>query len=259
MPGSAVKKALITGASSGIGEEFARQLANRGYELILVARREDRLRALVSSLPTKTEALIADLASDIGMATVEQAIHDRPTLDLLINNAGFGTQGLFWEADIAAQTRMHQLHIIATLRLTRAALDMMIPRRRGSIVNVSSVAGFGQAIRSVSYCGTKAWINSFTEGIDMELKAIGSPVTIQALCPGFTVTEFQKTAGADISQVPAFLWMPAHYVVAKSLRGLDRGKLYVIPNWKYKLGALLLRYVPYGLRRRVGRPWRKQE
>jgi uncharacterized protein len=254
-----VPTALITGASSGIGEVFARQLAERGYDLILVARREDRLRALAASLPAKAEILLADLSSGDGIAAVELTIRDRATLDLLINNAGFGVGGLFWEADLAAQIRMHELHIMATLRLTRAALDVMIPRRHGGIINVSSVAGFGQAVRSVSYCGTKAWINSFTEGIDMELKAVGSPVTIQALCPGFTVTEFQKTAGVDATQVPALLWMPAEFVVAESLRGLDRGKLYVIPNWKYKLGAFLLKNAPYGLKRRFGRPWRKKD
>ena len=251
--------ALITGASSGIGAEFARQLAARGYDLILVARREDRLRAVAVSLPVKADILLADLSSDTGMTVVEQTIHDHPTLDLLVNNAGFGVGGLFWEADLTAQIRMHQLHIMATMRLTRAALGVMIPRGRGGIINVSSVAGFGQATRSVSYCGTKAWINSFTEGIDMELKAVASPVTIQALCPGFTVTEFQKTADVDTAQVPGFLWMPADYVVAESLRGLDHEKLYVIPNWKYKLGAFLLRHAPYGLKRRLGRPWRKKD
>lgn len=251
--------ALITGASSGIGAVFARRLAARGDHLILVARREDRLRALVTELPVKCEILIADLASDAGITAVEEKIHASETLDLLVNNAGFGIAGLFWEADLAVQTRMHEVHILATMRLTRAALEGMVRRRRGGIINVSSVAGFGQAVRSVSYCGTKAWINSFTEGIDMELKAVESPVKIQALCPGFTVTEFQKTAGVDATLVPEFLWMPADYVVEESLRGLDRGKLYVIPNWKYKLGAMLLKYAPYGLKRRFGRPWRKND
>jgi len=254
-----VPTALITGASSGIGEVFARKLAAHGYDLILVARREDRLRTLASSLQAHTEVLVADLSSDAGATAVEESIHDRPALDLLVNNAGFGVGGLFWDADRTAQIRMHELHIIATMRLTRAALDVMIPRGRGGIINVSSVAGFGQAARSVSYCGTKAWINSFTEGIDMELKAVGSPVTIQALCPGFTRTEFQKTAGVDATQVPDFLWMSTEYVVDQSLRGLDRGKLYVIPDWKYKLGAFLLKYAPYGLKRRFGRPWRKKD
>ncbi len=143
--------ALITGASSGIGVEFARQLSTRCYDLILVARRENRLRAL-----TKAEVLIADLASEAGISVVERAIHAHSTLDLLINNAGFRAPGLFCEADIAALIRMHELHIMATMRLTRAALDVMIPRGRGGIVKLSSVAGFGQAARSVSYNGTKA-------------------------------------------------------------------------------------------------------
>lgn len=247
--------ALVTGASSGIGEVFARKLAGRGYDLILVARREDRLRAVAASLPTKAEVLVADLASDAGIVAVEQAIRNCESLDLLVNNAGFGTEGLFWEADCEAQIRMHQVHILATMRLTRAALEGMVRRKRGGIINVSSVAGFGQAARSVSYCGTKSWMNSFTEGIDMELKAVGSRVKIQALCPGFTVTEFQQKAGS--APKPDFLWMTADYVVDESLRGFDRGKLYVIPNWKYKLAAVLLKNAPYGLKRRFGRPWRK--
>ncbi|HEY3825861.1 MAG TPA: SDR family oxidoreductase [Bryobacteraceae bacterium] len=253
-----MQTALITGASSGIGESFARRLAARRYDLILVARREDRLRALAAGLPTKADVLVADLAAEPGLEAVERAIRNCATLDLLVNNAGFGATGLFWEADREAQIRMHEVHIMATMRLTRAALEGMVQRRRGGIINVSSVAAFGQAARSVSYCGTKAWINSFTEGIDMELKAVGSPVTIQALCPGFTVTDFQATAAVDTTAIPRFLWMPADYVVEHSLRGLDRGKWLVIPNWKYKLGAFLLKYAPHGLKRRFGRPWNKK-
>lgn len=252
-------RALITGASSGIGMEFARQLAARGFDLILVARRAERLRTVAAGLSTRVEVLTADLASGSGVSTVEQAIRDCESLDLLVNNAGFGTVGRFWEADRSAQISMHEVHILATMCLTRAALDRMIPRRSGGIVNVSSVAGFGQAAGSVSYCATKTWINSFTEGIAMELKSVGSPVKIQALCPGFTLTEFQKTAGIDPKVVPAFLWMPAEYVVKESLAGLDRGKLYVIPNWKYKLAAALLKYTPWELKRRFGRPWRKKD
>lgn len=251
--------ALVTGASSGLGETFARKLAQRGYELILVARREDRLRALASELPVKVEVIVADLATEDGVATVERTIRNGANLDLLVNNAGFGVPGLFWEADLNAAIRMHEVHVMAILRLTRAALEGMVARRSGGIINVSSVAGFGQAARSVIYCATKAWINSFTEGLDMDLKAVRSPVKVQALCPGFAITEFQKTARMDTTTVPGFLWLPADYVVEASLKGLEQGKLMVIPNWKYKIAAALLKFAPHELNRRFGRPWKKPE
>jgi short-subunit dehydrogenase len=250
--------ALITGASSGIGEVFARKLAGRGYDLILVARRVDRLRTLAQSLPTKTEVLSADLASEAGLAVAEGAIRDCAGLELLVNNAGFGTLGRFWEADLAGQIRMHEVHVLATMRLTHAALAGMVPRGRGSVISVSSVAAFGQSPGNVSYCATKAWINSFTEGLDMELRSVRSPVKVQALCPGFTVTEFHETMGMDAKLIPRFLWLKADDVVEATLEGLERGKVIVIPNWKYKIGAALLKHVPHALKRRAGRPGGKR-
>jgi uncharacterized protein len=250
--------ALITGASSGIGEVFARKLAARGYDLILVARREDRLRTLVSSLPRGAEVLSADLASDGGIDTVERAIRDCAGLDLLVNNAGFGTLGRFWEADLAGQIRMHQVHVMATMRLTHAALAGMVPRGHGGVISVSSVAAFGQSAGNVSYCATKAWINSFTEGLDMELRKLGSSVKVQALCPGFTVTEFHQAMGLDSKTIPDFLWMKADDVVQASLDGFDRGKVIVIPGWKYKFFAALGKHTPHSLKRLVGRPGGKR-
>jgi short-subunit dehydrogenase len=250
--------ALITGASSGIGEVFARKLAARGYDLILVARREDRLRTLAASLPVHTEVLSADLASEAGLAAVERAIRDCAQLELLVNNAGFGTLGRFWEADIAGQIRMHEVHVMATMRLTHAALAGMVPRGRGGVIGVSSVAAFGQSPGNVGYCATKAWINSFTEGLDMELRSVRSPVKVQALCPGFTVTEFHQTMRMDSKAIPGFLWMNADYVVQASLDGFDRGKVIVVPNWKYKIGAALMKHLPHALKRRAGRPGGKR-
>jgi short-subunit dehydrogenase len=250
--------ALITGASSGLGEVFAQKLAARGYDLVLVARREDRLQTLAASLPVQAEVLSADLASEAGVAAVERAIRDCARLQLLVNNAGFGTLGRFWEADIAGQIRMHEVHVVATMRLTHAALAGMIPRGRGGVIGVSSVAAFGQSPGSVSYCATKAWINSFTEGLDMELRSLGSPVKVQALCPGFTVTEFHQTLGLDTKQIPEFLWMKADYVVQASLDGLDRGTVIVVPNWKYQILAALGKHTPHSLKRLVGRPGGKR-
>ena len=250
-----VPVALITGASSGIGEVFARKLAARGYRLILVARREDRLRALAASLPAPAQVLCANLADEHGLAAVESACAG---LDLLVNNAGFGTLGRFWETDLNSQIRMHQVHVMATMRLTRAALAGMVPRGRGGVISVSSVAAFGQSPGNVSYCATKAWINSFTEGLDMELRSAGSPVKVQALCPGFTVTEFHETLGMDRKAIPQFLWMKADDVVEASLDGFDRGKTIVVPGWKYKIGAALMKHLPHSVKRRAGRPGGKR-
>ncbi|MCU1234201.1 MAG: short-chain dehydrogenase/reductase, partial [Candidatus Solibacter sp.] len=158
--------ALITGASSGIGEVFARRLARDGFGLILVARRADRLEALARELGD-TETIAADLATDEGLARVEQRIASAPDLELLVNNAGFGTKGKFWEAPLEGQETMYHLHVIATMRLTRAALAAMVPRGRGAVINVSSVAGYGQSPGNFSYCSTKAWMNNFTEGLDL--------------------------------------------------------------------------------------------
>jgi len=250
--------ALITGASSGFGEVFARKLAARGYDLILVARREDRLRTLAASLPVQAEVLSADLATEAGVAAVERAIRDCARLELLVNNAGFGTLWRFWEADIAGQVRMHEVHVMATMRLTHAALAGMVPRGRGGVISVSSVAAFGQSPGSVSYCATKAWINSFTEGLDMELRSVSSPVKVQALCPGFTVTEFHETLGMDRKLIPDFLWLKADYIVQASLDGFDGGKVIVVPNWKYKILAALGKHTPHSLKRLVGRPGGKR-
>lgn len=225
--------ALVTGASSGIGAVFARKLSARGFDLILVARRRERLERLASELHG-AEVLVADLAVDADLRRVEERIAAEPNLDFLVNNAGFGSQGRFWEADVEAQDRMHRLHVIATLRLTHAALGVMLPRARGSIINVSSVAGFLHNPFSVSYGATKAWINSFTEALYVELKSVGSAIRIQALCPGFTLSEFHDVLGIDRSVIPGSLWMSAEYVVETSLRSLEKDKVIVIPGWRYR-------------------------
>jgi short-subunit dehydrogenase len=241
------KSALVTGASSGIGEVFACKLFGMGYRLILVARRKDRLDALSVKLGN-AEVLTADLATDSGLQRVENRIAAESELEFLVNNAGFGVQGLFHSIPLEAQDRMHHLHIIALERLTHAALGGMVERRIGNIINVSSVAGFLATPFNCSYCATKAWINTFTEGIYLELKAIHSPVRIQALCPGFTYSEFHDVAGMDRNAVPRSLWMSAEYVVDDSLRGLERDRLIVIPGWRYKLFTKIYPFIPRALR-----------
>jgi len=251
--------ALITGASSGIGETFARRLALRGYDLILVARRADRLRALAAAIPAQAEVLPADLTTDAGVQSVEHAIRGCARLDLLVNNAGFGTLGRFWTASLQSQEQMHKLHVMATMRLTHAALGPMVERGRGAVINVSSVAAFGQTEGNVGYCATKAWMNAFTQGLDIELRGIGSRVKVQALCPGFTLSEFHDTLGVDRNNIPRFLWTRADDVVEASLRGLERGDTIVIPGTVYRIGAAFMRHLSHGVKRRIGKPWGKDK
>jgi uncharacterized protein len=253
--------ALITGASSGIGEIFARKLAARGYDLILVARRQTRMQALAAELPVQSCVIAADLTTEDGLQSVERAIRDCSRLHLVVNNAGFGTLGRFWETSIDGQDQMHKLHITATMRLTHAALAVLVPRDSGAVINVSSVAAFGQSEGNVSYCATKAWMNAFTQGLDIELRGVGSKAKVQVLCPGFTLTEFHDTLGIDRNNIPNAMWMRADVVVEASLRGLEESEVIVIPGAMYKFGVAILRRLSHGVRRRIGKPglWGKDK
>ena len=247
--------AAITGASSGIGATFARKLASSGYDLLLSARREDRLRALASELADtyniSAEPLVADLTRDADLEQVAERLQAAPRLGLLVNNAGFGTLGFFFEIDVEGQQQMHRLHVLAPLRLCHAALQNLVPRRTGGIINVSSVAAFMIGSQNVSYCATKAWMNSFTQGLAMELNAKKSKVKVQALCPGFTLSEFHDTLGMDRRGVPDSLWMTADYVVDQSLLGFEAGTLFVIPGWRYKLTVAAVKNLPAPILRRL--------
>ncbi len=240
--------ALITGASSGIGETFARKLAAKGYRVILVARRKERLERLAAELPD-AEIIAADLTEARDLQRVEHFIASQSRLEILVNNAGFGVPGLYHGAAIDLQDKMHRLHIIAVSRLTHAALKGMVSRSKGNIINVSSVAGFLQAPLSVSYNATKAWMNSFTTGLHIELRKIHSPVRVQALCPGFTITEFHDSFEMDRGAIPRSLWLSADAVVDASLRGLDRGKLFVVPGWRYRLFLAVAGILPESFKR----------
>jgi short-subunit dehydrogenase len=247
--------AVITGASSGLGATFARKLAARGYDLMLVARRQDRLEAIAREIGeqyhVRAEILAADLTDHAGLAAVDTRIREAADLGLLVNNAGFGTLGYFFDADPGGQEQMHRLHVLATMRLSHAALANLVPRAVAGtgIINVSSVAAYGASPQNVSYCATKTWMNRFTEGLAIELGTKSSPVTVQALCPGFTLTEFHDTMPMDRSRIPASLWMTADFVVDESLRGFDRGTLFVVPGWRYKLLVRVMKLVPSGLMR----------
>ena len=249
--------AVVTGASSGIGVVFARALAASGHDLLLVARRQDRLaetaRAIEAAYGCQAEILACDLADDRQRAALEQRLATDERLAVLINNAGFGTLGMFADAPLAAQDQMHRVHVMAPLRLTHAALAPMIRRGQGSIVNVASVAGFLQSVGNVSYCATKHWMNSFTEGIWLELQAAGSPVRVQALCPGYTLSEFHDTLGVDRGAIPSWMWMTAEFVVAESLRALAHNKLFVIPGWRYRSMLRFYHALPRALQYSIGK------
>jgi len=238
--------ALITGASSGIGAEFARQLAAQHYDLILVARREERLRALAAELARahsiRVEVLVADLSNLADIERVAARIAELETLELLINSAGFGVPGRFAEAEAAKQVAMLEVHVVASTRLSRAALPGMIARGRGLIINVSSLAAFFPMPGSVTYCSTKAYLNTFSKALQAELRGTG--VQVQALCPGFTYTEFHDTpefANFSRSMIPKPFWMKAETVVAASLEAARRGRVICIPGFQYRLIALLAR------------------
>ena len=247
--------AVITGASSGIGMVFARKLAS-SYDLLLIARRRERLDALASELAAQhgsvVEVLAADLTDNDALSAVADRIAGESNLGMLVNNAGFGFRGAFWETDLGVIERMHQLHVMATVRLSHAALRVLVAQNRGAVINVASVAAFGQRAGSASYGATKSWLTAFTEGLYLDLKRAGSAVTVQALCPGFTYSEFHDIIGEDRQTLaPASLWMTAEDVVDESLGALGDGSLFVVPGWRYKFMISVLTKLPTWLKLRV--------
>jgi short-subunit dehydrogenase len=238
--------ALITGASSGIGAEFARQLAIRDYDLVLTARREDRLMALGCELETKygitARHVAADLATDEGIAVVEDAITGLPALNLLVNNAGFGISGAYGRSDPAHQLAMVQVHVEAPMRLARAALPGMVARGRGGIINVASVAGFLALPGNITYSATKAYLINFSRGLATEVSSRG--IRVQALCPGFTVTEMTEPSvirDYDRNPLLRIVWSPADFMVRSSLAALERGTVVCVPGLLNKTIVFLAR------------------
>jgi short-subunit dehydrogenase len=241
MPRMPFRTALITGASAGLGAEFARQLAAAGTDVVLVARRPDRLEELAADIRTKhgvaADIVPADLSTSEGMAAVEARIATIPALDLLVNNAGFGGRGGFLRGGISEHLGMVQVHVAAAVRLTKAALPGMIGRGRGAVVNVASIAAFSP-FSGAMYSGTKAFLVMFSENLQAEVKNKG--ICVQALCPGMTHTEFHEVADIDKAIVPKPFWMTAEDVVRISLRHLGRRSL-CVPGWKNKVIAFLMR------------------
>ncbi len=240
-----IRRALVTGASSGIGEEFARQLAAAGTSLILVARRKERLEALAAELgpkhPVAVEVFPADLSKDEDLERIEAKIAAASDLDLLVNNAGFGGLTKFIESDIGTPLDMIRVQLVAPVRLARAALGGMTARNRGRIINVASVAAFSP-LSGTTYASIKGYLVRFSEGLRLEL--LGTGVRVQALCPGLTHTEFHEAMPGFKASFPGFLWTSAAKVVRVSLRALDRRRVVCIPGGINRFLAVFMRCPP---------------
>lgn len=243
--------AVITGASAGLGAEFATQLAADGHDLVLVARNETRLSAYAKQLHTQygvdVEVLAADLSQDTGIDRVVRRLTDpdRP-ITMLVNNAGFGVPGDICDSLPDDLNQMITVMCTAVLRLSQAAACSMRDQGTGTIINVSSVAGW--TTRGV-YAACKAWTTTFTESLALELAGTGVGVT--ALCPGFVRTEFHGRAAIDTTSLPSYAWLHAADVVRDSLRDARRGKVLSIPDIRYKALVLALQHIPRPLLRNV--------
>jgi short-subunit dehydrogenase len=245
-------RALVTGASAGIGAAFARALAAQGHDLVIVARRRDRLEALAKEVEARhgvaAAVEVVDLAEDAELEQLAGAVAaDAP--DVLVNNAGFGTVGPFAELDPERELEQIRLNVVALVRLTRAALPGMLARGRGAVVNVSSLAGENAGPFTATYAATKAYVTRFSESLHEELR--GSGVVVQALLPGFTRTEFQEVAGVDPGLVPGFAWLTPERVAETSLAALARGDAVCVPGAGYRLLGGMSGLAPRGLARRV--------
>ena len=226
--------ALVTGATAGIGLAFARQLAARGDDLVLVARDAERLEQVAEELRTtygvSAEVLPADLVDRAQLAVVEErlASRERP-VDLLVNNAGFGLKKRFLDNSADDETAMTEVLVIAPLRLSHAALGAQVERGRGGVITVGSVASY---LPRGTYSAAKAWVNSFTEWAHQEYRPRG--VTVMALLPGFTKTEFHERMDVSRGSAPDWMWLDADDVVAAALADARRGKPLSVPSARYK-------------------------
>ena len=241
--------ALITGPTAGIGRAFADKLALEGYDLVLVARSEERLKEIASEITrlhgVGCEVLAADLTDPKQLAVVEERFRTGP-IEVLVNNAGFGQKKPFWANTIEQEENQFDLLVRVVLRLTHAAVLPMIERGSGAVINVSSVAGF---LQRGSYSAHKSWVTNFSAGLAIELHSRG--VAVMALCPGFVRTEFHERMGMDKTIIPSFMWLDAAALVDAAWTDLMRGKSVSIPTWRYKLVAAAARYTPRTLIARV--------
>ncbi len=248
------RTALVTGASSGIGAEIARDLARRGHGVTLVARREDRLKSLADELATahavRTEVLAADLADADGRAALPDALDERGlTVDVLVNNAGLTTTGPVHRSAVEDELRMVRVDVEAVVDLCSRFLPGMVERGRGAVLNVASVGSFQPLPGQAGYGASKAFVLAYTQGIRGELTGTG--VTISALCPGPVRTGFGEAAGLDAAEseaaLPSFMWVEADEVARAGVAGLDRGRGVTIPGPANSVAAQVGRLAPRSL------------
>jgi hypothetical protein len=248
-----VSVALVTGASSGIGEAFAHALAARGHDLVVVARRADVLGDLAARLRVESgvdvEVLAADLATDGGVDLVAERLGDphRP-IDLLVNNAGVGTMGRFWELPVDGERAEVALNVVAVLHLTHAALGPMVARGCGGVINVSSISAYQPIPRHATYGATKAFVSSFTNALHEELRGTG--VRVMVVAPGFTRTGFQAE-GFDPKRLPDLAWQEPDAVVATALKAFDRGRVVCVTGVLNVATVAAASVLPAGITRRV--------
>lgn len=247
------RRALITGPTSGIGNAYARELARRGYDLVLVARDTGRLESIASQLRTKhridVDVITADLATVDGLARTVNAVTDTTTpIDLLINNAGASLAGWFGTTSIAEEDHQLDLLVRAPMHLMDAAIKVMAGRRGGQIINVSSVAAYTPR---GAYSAHKAWLLNLSEWANIHYADVN--ISVMALCPGFVRTEFHQRGQMDTSTVPKWMWLKADKLVKASLKDLEKGKSVSIPSIRYKVLAVLARYMPKGIVTRVAK------
>jgi short-subunit dehydrogenase len=243
--------ALVTGATSGIGESFTRLLASNKYNIVLVARDLPRLQeravALEAKYAIKTHIIQADLATDEGCLRVEKHILENQ-VDVLINNAGFGTNKAFTMSTLDIEQQLLDVLVRTPMRLMHVALPLMKARNNGIIINVSSVAGY---IAGGTYSASKSYLTVLTESLHTELAATN--VQISALCPGFTRTEFHQRGKMSMKGLPNFLWLNSDRLVEQSWRDALKGKAVSVPGWQYKLLVFIVQtLVPRSIVRKVG-------
>jgi len=246
--------ALITGASSGLGEEFSIQLAREKRDLILVARREDRLHDVADRSRNVGAGKVTVIAQDLGQADAASELYNKVhaaglEVDYLVNNAGFGTHGRFDRSPLDREIEEINLNVGALVALTRLFLPAMVASKRGTVINVASTAAFQPVPWMATYAATKAFVLSFSEALSAELT--GSGVIVLALCPGPTRTEFQQVASVENSGVPSFAYMDAHTVVRQAINAARRGKALRINGVMNTLMAQATRFAPRALVRRI--------
>jgi uncharacterized protein len=243
--------ALVTGGTSGIGAAFARVLAQRGDDLVLVARDTERLQQMAAELMGRHGVQVDVLTADLGDAADTERIADRlrsseSPIDLLVNNAGFGVHTALTSADTAAHQHAFDVMCRAVLVLGAAAGRSMADRGRGAIINVSSGAAY---LTMGSYSAIKAWALSYSEGLAVELADRG--VTVTGLCPGWVRTEFHERAGIGTSKIPEWMWLSAEDLVAEALADSAAGKVISIPSKRYRVLLFFARHAPRSVIRRV--------